>query len=197
METDKSILKILIKDIAIKPTITSLAKELDLSRVGLWKVLKRMQSEKLIVLTTMGTGKTSTYLVSLNWGNPILEKVLSLALTQDAINNQRWLNNFSELESKLDFLILYGSILYSPKEANDIDIVAVVSDRKQFKHIEEIIAKMQKSQIKKIHALSFTQEEFAQEIRKPNKVFIDALKKGIILFGQEEFIMFMRDLRKT
>ena len=196
METTKpniKILKTLLKEITINPTITFLAKEIGMSRVGTWKVLKKLEAEKLIILSPIGEGKTSTNSISLNWENPIVEKTLSLALTQDALNNQRWLSNFAELEDNVDFLLIYGSIIHSPKEANDIDVLEVTNKNK-FLEIEESIKKIQKVQIKKIHAINFTQEEFKEELEKPNKVFIDAMKKGVILFGQEKFIKFMKEL---
>ncbi len=196
METTKKnneILKILLKEFTIKPTITGLAKEIGMSRVGTWKILKKLETEKLIILSPTGTGKTSAYSISLNWGNPIVEKTVSLALTQDALKNQRWLSNFSELRGKVDFLLIYGSIINSPKEANDIDILGVTNKNK-FLEIEESIKKIQKTQIKKIHSLNFTPAEFKYELEKPNKIFIDAIKKGIILFGQEKFIKFIQSI---
>lgn len=199
METTKpgtKILKILLKDFTIKPTITSLAKEIRMSRVGTWKVLKKMQSNKLIVLSPIGSGKTSTYRISLNWDNPIVEKTLALSLTEDALKNQRWLNNFTELKEKVDFLMIYGSIISSPQEANDIDILGIVSNKNRFLEIEESVKKIQKTQLKKIHALNFTQAEFRQELEKPNKAFVDAVKKGIILFGQENFIRFIKSISR-
>lgn len=195
METAKQgakILKILLKDFTVKQTVTSLAKELGMSRVGTWKVLKKMQSDKLIVLSPLGAGKTSTCHVNLNWDNPLVEKTLALTLTEDALKNQRWVSNFTGLKEKVDFLIIYGSIIHSPQEANDIDLLCVVSNKNRFLEIEELIKKIQKTQLKKIHALSLTPTEFRQELEKPNKVFIDAVKKGIILFGQEKFIEFIK-----
>jgi len=189
------ILKILLKDFTVKPTITLLAKEIGMSRVGIWKVLKKLEAEKLIVLSPTGTGKTSTCTISLNWGNPLTEKTIALALTEEALNNQRWISNFAELEDKVDFLIIYGSIISFPKEANDIDILGV-TNKSKFLDIEESIKKAQKTQIKKIHSINFTQIEFKQEIEKPNKAFVDAIKKGIILFGQEKFIRFVRSLSR-
>ena len=196
METTKpntKILKLLLKDFTIKPTITALAKEISMSRVGTWKILKKLEAEKLIILSPIGAGKTSTYSISLNWENPIVEKTLSLALTEDTLKNQRWLSNFAELEDKVDFLLIYGSIIHSPKEANDIDILGVTNKNK-FLEIEESIKKIQKTQIKKVHALNFTPAEFKGELEKPNKIFIDAINKGIILFGQENFIKFIRSI---
>ena len=188
------ILKILLNEITIEQTITSLAKTTVMSRVGTWKVLKKLQSNEVIILSKVGTGKTNTYTIRLNWDNLLIEKMLSLILTEDALKNQRWLNNFAELENKVDFLILYGSIITYPKEAKDIDILNIVSNRNKFLEVEETIKKIQKTQIKKIHALNITPNEFRQELEKPNKVFIDAVKKGIVLFGQEKFIKFIKDL---
>lgn len=199
METDKpgaKILKILLKDLSVKPTTTSLAENIGMSRVGAWKVLKRLEAQKLIILSPAGTGKTSTYSISLNWENPLAEKTLALALIGDALKNPRWRSNFAELEAKVGFLIIYGSIMHSPREAKDIDLLSVVPNQNKFLEIEESIKKIQKTQAKKIHILSFTQKELKDELEKPNKVFIDALKRGVVLFGQENFIRFMKELMK-
>ena len=190
METNKKILEILLKEFSIDCTITSLSKKAGLSRVGTWKILKRLEKENLILLSKVGTGKTSINKITLNWDNPILEKILVLILTEEAIKNQRWINNFAELGDKVAFLIIYGSIIHSPKEANDIDIIGITS---KFSEVEKLINKIQKTQLKKIHAINMTEKEFKEELRK-NKAFIDAVKKGIILFGQERFIKFIKSL---
>ena len=197
METVKQnskILKILLKDFSVKHTITSIAKEVGMTRVGTWKALKKLEKEKFIILSPIGTGKTSAYNIILDWNNPLVEKVLVLALTEDAIKNQRWMDNFIELKNKVNFFIIYGSIIQPPKEANDIDILGITSKNK-FIEIEKSIKKIQKIQIKKIHTLNFTEAEFKQELEKPNKALIDAIKKGIVLFGQEKFIKFIRSIR--
>ena len=192
--TEAKILKVLLKQFSIKWIITSLSKEINISRVGVWKVLKKLKDEKLIILSPVGEGKTSTFSIKLNWENLVLEKKLSLILTEEASKHQRWINNFEELKNLAEFVVLYGSILHSPKEANDIDILEVVSNKNNFLSVEKIIQKIQKIQIKKIHSETFTKVEFKKELEKPNKIFIDAIKKGIILFGQEKFIKFVKDV---
>ena len=192
--TEAKILKVLLKQFSIKWIITSLSKEINISRVGVWKVLKKLKDEKLIILSPVGEGKTSTFNIKLNWENFVLEKKLSLILTEEASKHQRWINNFEELKNLAEFVVLYGSILHSPKEANDIDILEVVSNKNNFLSVEKIIQKIQKIQIKKIHSETFTKVEFKKELEKPNKIFIDAIKKGIILFGQEKFIKFVKDV---
>lgn len=192
MKAIQKALMVIFKDFSIEHTITSLAKELGVTRVGAWKILKKLEFDNLIILNPISSGKTSTYIVKLNWDNILTLKNIEISLTEEAMKSQRWLNNFIELEKKVDFLIIYGSILHSPKEASDIDILSVCSKNK-FTEINEVINKIQKIQERKIHALNFTEEEFKKELS--NKAFIDAIKRGIVLFGQEKFIKFLKGVK--
>ncbi|MFH1710703.1 MAG: hypothetical protein ABH840_00155 [Nanoarchaeota archaeon] len=190
------ILKILLKDISKKHTVTSLSKEREISRVGSWKLLKELEKENLVILTPIGPEKTSVLEVSLNWDNPILEKTLALLLTEDALKQSKWRYNFKELENQVGFLILFGSILHSPKEANDIDVLNLVSNEESFVKMGKIITDMQITQNKKIHAINLTEKELRHELKDKNKAYIDALKKGVVLFGQENFIKFIKETSK-
>ena len=194
-ENSGKILSILARGIFQDQTATILAKELKMSRWGVWKILKELEKKGLIILISLGSGKTNTHLIRLNWKNDLLEKTLSLIFAQEAAGYGRWKFAFSELEAYADFLILYGSILHSPKEAGDIDIISVVSNKKNFLKIDDIIKEKQVTQSKKIHDINFTLKEFKSELQKPNKAFIDAIKKGIVLFGQEKFIKFIRKIK--
>lgn len=187
------ILKILLKDISQRHTVTSLAKKKEISRVRSWKLLKELEKEGFVVLTPIGPEKTSVQEVSLNWDNPLLEKTLALMLTEDALKQNKWKYNFKELKDYVDFLVLFGSILHSPKEANDIDILTLVSNEDNFVKIDKRIRDIQITQNKKIHVINLTKEELKQELKNKNKAYIDALKKGVVLFGQENFIKFIEE----
>lgn len=188
------VLLILLKDFSKTHTVTSIAKELKLSRVGVWKILKRLESDQFIELTPVGSGKTSASTADIDWDNVLADKSFALYLAQEAVGHRRWRVAFLELENLVDFLILYGSILALPKEARDIDIVGV-SQKKNFIKIQNIIDKIQKTQSKKIHAINFTESEFKEELKRPNKAFVDAVKKGVVLFGQEKFVQFIKKVR--
>ena len=185
--TTDRILCVLLKEPFTTHTVTSIAKALDMTRQGIWKTLNKLSVDKLISLEPVNDAKTSTVTIKLNFDNPATEKKLSLLLTQESLKQQRWQVNFAELEKKVNFLILFGSILNNSKEANDIDILAVVN-KKNFKAIDEVIAKVQLTQVKKIHLVSLTAKEFRHELKKQNKAYLDAVKKGVILFGQDSFI---------
>lgn len=195
METAQKILMVIFKGFSINHTVTSLAKGIGLSRVGTWKVLKKLETEKLLNLNRTGSGKTSTYIIELNWNNILTEKNLGLMLTKEAQDNQRWIDNFRELEDDVCFLILFGSILHSPKEANDIDILAV-ADKKNLSKVNEAVSRIQKTQVKKIHLTNVTETELKEELGKQNKIFIDSIKKGVVLFKQEKFVKFVKELKR-
>lgn len=191
--TEKRILLLLFKYLSGKHTITSLASKLKLSRVGIWKVLKKLESKKYITLDAMGSGKTSASIIKVDLENILAEKALSLYLTEEAVKQRRWRINFEELENEADFTILFGSILHSSQKADDIDLVNIAK-KNRFVRIQKIIDKIQKTQVKKIHAINFTETEFKEELKKPNKAFIEAINKGVVLFGQERFVKFMKRL---
>lgn len=196
METNnkEKILKILVKNPLQKHTITSLAEETKISRPGTWKILKKLESEELIKLSPIGSGRTNTNLINLNWQNPLTEKTLELILTKEALEHQKWRFNFEKLEKEVDFSILFGSILHSPKQANDIDIINVMK-RNKFVEINKILTKMQVSQKKDIHSINLTEIEFKKELQNKNKAYIDAVKNGMVLFGQENFVQFIKKVQ--
>jgi len=189
--TKKNILKVLLKDLSIRPTMTSLAEEVGMSRVGTWKALKKLEEENLVTTTPVGKGSTSARIIRIDWENPLSEKTLSLALGEEASTQQRWLANFAALSKMADFLVLYGSIISSPKEAGDIDIIAVTSKDKLL-GIEKAVMRIQRTQSKAIHALYFTRQGLKDELGLPNKALVDAIKKGVVLYGQDSFVRFMR-----
>ena len=81
-----------------------------------------------------------------------------------------------------------------PVVVNEL-FIGIAKERK-LAEINDKIFKIQGTQNKKIHSINLTQKEFKQELKKPNKAFLDAIKKGIILFGQENFIKLVKEMQK-
>ena len=181
---------LLLKDFSTMHTITSIGKEFGMTRSGIWKVLMKLKKENYITLET--TEEKSLLIPKLNLRNELLEKYLNFALSNEAREHERWIFNFTEVKEHVSFFILYGSVLKSYAKAKDLDVIGIIPDRKSFKKLHESLDKIQKSESKRIHAINFTESEFREELLKPNKAFVEAVKKGVVLFGQEEFIKFMK-----
>lgn len=189
--TEKKVLLHLFRDFLSTHTVTSLSKEFNISRVGVWKVLKKLESKKYISIAPIGSGKTSAFIARINWNSILVEKVLVLYLTEEALWQRRWRIDFFELEAEADFSILFGSILHSPQQASDIDLLSICK-KNRFVRVQKIIDRIQRTLTKKIHSINFTEKELREELQRPNKVFLEAIRKGVVLFGQEGFVKFMR-----
>jgi len=184
---------LLLKDFSTMHTITSIGKELGMTRSGIWKVLMKLKKEDYITLETTGK-ETSLIIPKLSLRNELLEKYLNFALSKEAKEHERWIFNFTAVKEHVSFFILYGSVLKSYAKAKDLDVIGIIPDRKSFKKLHESLDKIQKSESKRIHTINFTESKFREELLKPNKAFVEAVKKGVVLFGQEEFIKFMKKL---
>ena len=80
MDTDinkKRILLALLRNISKRYTLTALAEEIKMTRMGAWKIIKKLEAEKMIKITSLGKGRTSTQEMTLNWDNVLLENTLS------------------------------------------------------------------------------------------------------------------------
>ena len=75
----------LLKDFSAMHTITSIGKELGMTRSGIWKVLRRLEREKYIVMRSTGK-ETSLVIPKLNFKNELLDKYLDLALSKKTNN---------------------------------------------------------------------------------------------------------------
>lgn len=192
---EEKILSILLKEQFETHTATSLAKALGVTRQGVWKSLNKLHADKLISLEQVGNARTSTSMIKLNWETPLTEKVLSLSLTKESLKFQKWRFDFNKLGQKTKFVILFGSIIHSPKEANDIDLL-IIANKDKIGEIGKILLNIQQTQLKKVHSTNLTIQELEKELKKPNKILVDAIKRGVILFGQDSFIEFMRGFKK-
>ncbi|HDP74024.1 MAG TPA: winged helix-turn-helix transcriptional regulator [Candidatus Woesearchaeota archaeon] len=193
MKTAEKIMAMLLRE--GRKTATEIAERLRMSRQAAWKTLKSLIQQRLVLATALNSKQTSAQLFTLNFRNPVAEKALSLSLTRQAVEHERWLDLFSGIEGHAEFFLLFGSILKNPKKANDIDVIAV-AEKKEFAIIQEKIQQIQLAQAKRIHAALTTKTEFSQEIKEENKAYLEAISKGVVLFGQEKFINAMRELNE-
>lgn len=194
--TTQRILTSILRHVSGSPTIATLAEIIGMTHVGVWKALKKLEADNMLTLKRIGNKKNNPYTVNLKWDNPLVEKTLALVLEHEAAEQRRWIINFAALKEKVDFLILYGSMLISSKKANDIDLLSVVSKKGNVLDIERIIIDVQKTQIKPIHNIICAPTGLKEELKKPNIAFINAVKEGVVLFGQDKFVVFMKGARQ-
>ncbi len=191
------VLELVLRDFASLHSISAIASYLGCNRMGAWRIMEQLSNQEYVIKKTISSGRTTAHYFALNLNNKVADKHIALLLVEQASHYERWADVFDKLKDYTKFLVLYGSIMTTPKQANDIDIICIVKDKKYFKDIDKCILKIQNTEAKKIHAIIFTEEEFKQELIKQNRAFISAVKEGIILYGHEQFIDFMKDMHRV
>jgi len=183
LNNEQKIVRILFKDFLAFYNSRTISKVIGISHAGAFKLLKNM--EKREIVKPKQIGKAIIY--SLNTENPITIREIEMALTIEAQTYKRWQEEFKLLKENIKFLILFGSILNNEKSAKDIDIL-IVADKNKFNAIKQIIRERNKISSRKIHLLLQGENDFIKDIKEKNKVIVEIIKQGVILFGQEEIV---------
>lgn len=187
LTNEQEIIKLLFKDFLTDYNSRSISKIIGISHAGAFKILKKLEKRNIVKPKRIG----NSVIYSMNLENPITNKEIEMALVIESQNFRRWVEEFKELENKVSFAILFGSIISNEKSARDIDLLVVINKRK-YENIKKIIEKRQKILPKKIHSLIQTLEDFKNDVINRNKVIVEILKKGIVLYGQEELRKVMK-----
>lgn len=179
---EQEIIKLLFKDSLMDYNSRNISKIIGISHPGAFKILKKL--EKRQIVNSKKIGRAIIY--SLNMKNPITCKEIEMVLVIEAQNFRRWIEEFKDLKDKVKFLILFGSIIRNEKTARDVDLL-IVADKEKIRNTQKRIKEVQQYTNRKLHLLIQTPQDFKKDINEKNKVMLEILKTGIVLFGQEEF----------
>ncbi|MEK6935728.1 MAG: nucleotidyltransferase domain-containing protein [Nanoarchaeota archaeon] len=188
---EQEIIKIIFKDFLTLYNSRSISKLIGLTHAGAFKILKKLEKRNIVKAKRIG----NTVVYSLEMENPVTLREIEMILTIEAQNYRRWIEEFIDIKVKVKFVILFGSIIRNEKEAKDIDLL-IVSENNKLKEIQKIINKKNELLNKKIHPLLQTPKDFKNDIKNKNKVMIEILKTGVVLFGQEEISKIIAELNE-
>ena len=177
-----AILKI-VKELENKYNSNTLSIELGVSRVGTFKALKELENKGLLKGKTLG--KARFYTVDLN--DEYTRKNVDILLMEEARKYQRWVDEFKELFDHVKIAVLFGSITKNEDQANDIDLL-LVYDIKNSKKVNSIIKEKNEILIKRVHPIKQTMDDLKNNIKKKDKVILNAIKEGVVLYGFEELL---------
>jgi len=187
---DKEIMLKLFKEVNSYYNPSSISKEIDISRIGSYKALKKLEKDNIVKSKRLG--KASFY--NLNLEDEYARKNIELLLIDEARKKQRWVDEFREIYNYAEIVILFGSIIKHEQNARDIDVL-IVMEQKDNKKINELIEEKNKILLKKVHPIKQTREDLVKNIKNNNKVIISAIKEGIVLHGYDKYTDLMKNVR--
>lgn len=167
----------------------SISKLLGISAMGALKIAGRLLKERIVVSKELGKAR----FYKLNWDNDYVMGYIAFLLRREAEHShpyiKMWIDELKKLKSA-DAAILFGSVLKKHGEAGDIDSV-LVTDEKRFATLKAEVYELDQLNAKKLHPVYQTKEDFIKNIKKGDKVLLDAVKR-VTAFGEEVIVDLVR-----
>ena|SRR3989344_488220 len=161
---------------------SNIAKHMGISPMGALKIAKRLEKENILISKKLG--KAVFY--RLNTENNYTEQYIKFLLKRECelsnLYTKIWINKIKKIKNS-DSAILFGSLLKKYKEAGDIDVL-FITNKENFSKLKKEIEEINLINIKKIHPIYQTKEDFKNNILKNDKIILNAMK-GIIVFGED------------
>lgn len=176
---------IIFKSPEVEYNANSIAKSMGISSMGALKIAKRLEKENILVSKELGKAR----FYKLNFANEYVRQYVKFLLKREGEHANPyvkvWINEIRKIEDA-DAALLFGSVLKKEKEAKDIDVV-LVTDKRRFKKLKKEVEEINHLNVKRLHPIYQTKEDFKRNIKELNKPLLSAIK-GIVVFGEDLII---------
>lgn len=181
---EKNVLKMIFTVLDNEYSINNIAKNCNITPNGALKILKKFEKEG--VLKSKKVANIKSY--SINFENEKTKNILELVLIPDLRGRLKYrIEDLSLLREVTKAAIIFGSYVDLKKEPNDLDILFILGKTK-FKAYKDKSSRIYEIIPVKVHDVLQTEEDFKANIIKKDKVILEILKKGIILWGQKKIV---------
>ncbi len=184
-KNEAKVIDFLVRNFREKNSINETGRKLGLSPRGIYKVLKKLENNNIIIPEKIGNAIYYKY----NFNEEKSRRIAEFVLLNNSLNSyaQIQADDLKKLEGKALSCILFGSVIKKGKEAKDIDILLVI-EKKNFDKIQKILDEIKDLKPKKIHDVVQTREDLVKNIKKNNEAILDIIKNGKLLWGADIII---------
>ena len=189
---EKKILKFLLAHFDSDYSINEIAKKCDLSPNGAYEILKKFEEKGVLLVKKIANVKSYGIDFDSIEANKLLELVLIPNYKESKISYRY--NDLKPLEKITKLCIIFGSYLNKEKP-NDIDIIFVIR-KLDYKKYSEILEKVKRIVPFKLHDIIQTKEDLNRNIKKGEKIIIQAISNGVVLWGHDFIINVIKNVAK-
>ncbi|MBI5332225.1 MAG: winged helix-turn-helix transcriptional regulator [Candidatus Aenigmarchaeota archaeon] len=174
-DNEKKILRFLLANFNKDYSINELAKSCGLSPNGAYEILKKF--EKTGVVLPKNIANLKSYKIDF----------------KNIEANKLRHNDLKPLERITKLCVIFGSYITKKENPNDIDILFVLQ-KKDYKKYTQLLDRVRMTMPYKLHDIVQTKEDLDKNIRKGDKIVIETISRGIVLWGHDFFIKVIKNV---
>ncbi len=183
------ILLLLIKDISNDYNSNNITKKIAITSAGAFKAMKNLEKKKLIIGKRMG--KAIFYKVNLE-DYYTFRTMETLLINEAREKASRWLDEFNDLYKHTEIVMIFGSIVKNPKNANDIDLL-IISKKNDI--IDNIIKERRTISTRPIHVIKKTLNDFNESLKSRDEILLNIIQSCYILNGYDKLLEVIKNVR--
>ena len=167
-------------------SINDIARECKLAPNGAYKILKKL--EKFDVVYFEDVGRIKAYRI--NFRNKLTINYLEIALADERITEAKIkirIKDLNEIKQISQAAIMFGSYITDEKNPKDIDILFVF-EKDKFKLYKRKLEEVKNIIPYKIHDIIQTPGDLISNLKNQDKLILNIIRNGIILWGQESIV---------
>lgn len=188
-ENEKKVIRILLFSFGEEYSINEIARKCSLAPNGALKILRKLSEEGIIILKKIAN--ISTY--SLDFTNSKTKSICELSLIASPTTKiKNRLEDLKDLKDLTEIGIIFGSYITEKANPGDIDLFFLLKEE-NFKKYKEKIKYIYPAMPLKIQDVLQTERDLTENILKKDKIVIEILQKGFILWGQDKLIEIMKN----
>ncbi len=184
-ENESRTVNFLLRNFPRDYNINQIARELKLSPRGAYKILKKLEQQRILLAKKIG----NNLIYKINFSEDLSLETCQITLNEKEISPylRTWINDLKPLKELTEMALLFGSILTKEKQAGDVDLL-LVFEKENLGQVQERIKKINQIKSKKIHAVIQTQEDLLDNIKKRDSAILEEIRTGLVLWGRNIFV---------
>ena len=176
---EKEILRFLASGIKHNKSMNEIAKECSVSPGGAFKILTKLKKEGILKSEQIANIKS----YNIDFDSAKTRIILELALIPDLEGRVKLrAEDFAPLQKVAKACVLFGSYASGKQNPGDLDVLFVL-DKNNFVDYKKALSKVQQTTPVKIHDVIQTEDDLKANIRKKDKIVMEAIRKGVLLWG--------------
>ncbi len=188
-ENEKKVIRTLLFSFGEEYSINEIARKCSLAPNGALKILRKLSEEGIITLKKIAN--ISTY--SLEFASPKTKSICELSLiTNPSSKIKNRLDDLKDLQELTEIGIIFGSYITEKLNPGDIDLFFLLKEE-NFKKYKEKVKYIYPAMPLKIQDILQTGKDLTENILKKDKVIIEILQKGFVLWGQDKLIEIIKN----